>query len=202
MGDAPHHKRAIRFVWRLLRKTMHFARNRPFLKDYRGIANQLPDKFNLTSAITSAITTLPPPTPPYRRLLHLRALIWRKQLIKLLSSLRGCWFLALSNHRFGLLGGLLLYLCCAYLTVLYHLPRLYYLPLPRRLQSTYYSGSMRISSLLSHWRWPTSRAPSRWLPFVLVVGYIIRLEVDRWLHCLAGATIELSCVRGLRAFAS
>jgi len=58
MGDAPHHKRAIRFVWRLLRKMMHFARNWPFLNECRGIANWLPNKFNLTSAIT----TLPPPT--------------------------------------------------------------------------------------------------------------------------------------------
>ena len=67
MGDAPHRKGAIRSIWRLLRKTMHFARNRPFSKDYRGIANWLPDKFNLTNS------TLPPP-PPYRRRPYLRRL--------------------------------------------------------------------------------------------------------------------------------
>ena len=66
MGDAPHRKRAIRFVWRLLRKTMHFARNQPFSKDYQGIANLPPDKFNLTNPTLHVPppSTLPPPTPP------------------------------------------------------------------------------------------------------------------------------------------
>ena len=109
--------------------------------------------------------------------------------------------MALSDNCFGLLGGLLLYLCCIYLTVLYHLPRLYYLPLLRRLQSTYYFSSMGISSLLSNWQWLISCTPLYWLPFVLIVGYIIRLEVDRWLYCLIGVTIEFSYVGGLRAFA-
>ena len=66
MGDAPHRKRAIRFVWRLLRKMMHFARNQPFLKDYQGIANLPPDKFNLTNPTLHIPppSTLPPPTLP------------------------------------------------------------------------------------------------------------------------------------------
>ena len=58
MGDAPHYKRAIRFIWRLLRKIMHFVWNRPFFRIPRHCELAI-NKFNLTSAITTPTTAYP-----------------------------------------------------------------------------------------------------------------------------------------------